>query len=116
MKKRFSSYSILIIALVAFSGCSKDDWSSDYDVQFPIPVVSAFSPASARVGDTVTISGTTLSSIDNAWVNDQGAKVISSSDSQLKVVVGLGSKTGKIKVRNVYRQVGLSANAINIIP
>lgn len=116
MKKRFSSYSALIILLTAFLGCSKEEWSSDYDVQFPIPVVSAFSPASAKVGDTIVISGTTLSNIDNAWINDQGAKIVSSSDSQVKAVVGVGSKTGKIKVRNVYRQVGLSEKAITIIP
>lgn len=101
---------------MAFPGCSKEDWSSDYDVQFPVPVVSAFNPASAKAGDTIVISGTALSNIDNAWINDQGAKIISTSDSQLKVVIGVGSKTGKIKVRNVYRQVGLSENVINIIP
>lgn len=116
MKKRFASYSVLIIALTAFFGCTKKDWSSDYDVQFPLPVISGFSPASARVGDTIVISGTTLGNIDNAWINDQGAKIVSGSDSQLKVVIGIGSKTGSIKVRNVYRQVGLSANAINVIP
>ena len=102
--------------LTPFFGCSKEDWSSDYDVQFPLPVVSAFNPGSAKVGDTIVISGTTLSNVDNAWINDQAAKIVSSSDNQVKVVIGVGSKTGKIKVRNVYRQVGLSANAINIIP
>ena len=105
-----------MIAISVLFGCTKKDWSSDYDVQFPLPVVSGFSPANARVGDTIVISGNTLSNIDNAWINDQGAKIVSTSDSQLKVVIGAGSKTGKIKVRNVYRQVGLSANAINVIP
>ncbi|MBC8052420.1 MAG: IPT/TIG domain-containing protein [Sphingobacteriaceae bacterium] len=116
MEKRFLSYSVLIVVLTTFFGCSKEDWSSDYDVKLPIPVVSSFNPGSAKVGETITLTGTTLSNVSNVWINDQSAQILSQSETQIQIKIGVGSKTGKIKVRNVYRQVGFAPNDINVIP
>jgi hypothetical protein len=65
------------------------------------PTITSFSPTSGKVGATVTINGTNLSSATNVLFNgtDAGAITVVSA-TQIKVIVPAGATTGKLMVTN----------------
>ncbi len=70
------------------------------------PVITSFSPRSGPVGTIVTISGTgfgnTLDNTTSITFNGQKAReIISYTNTQIRLKVPAGAKTGKIQVTNI---------------
>jgi hypothetical protein len=69
-------------------------------IKVPAPTITSLSPASGKVGATVTIKGTNLGGATKVMIGTKVATIVSGSDkaTQLKIKVPTGAKTGKIKV------------------
>jgi hypothetical protein len=95
--------SLLLAALaVSVHGCGNSGGSSS---DCPI-VVTSFTPASGRVGDTVTITGSELGGAD-AKVGFSGAEatvLTGSTDTTLIVLVPIGAQTAPLTVDVPSRQ------------
>src|SRR5207253_2611372 len=64
-----------------------------------LPKITSFSPLSGAVGDTVTITGTTLSAVVAADLNGDGmTDLVVVSDTTVTATVPPGATTGKIRV------------------
>jgi hypothetical protein len=64
----------------------------------PLPIISSFTPTSARTGDTVTINGNNFTNINSLhFGNVIAASYTSITPSVLKAVVGLGA-SGYVKI------------------
>lgn len=118
MKRITYFIAFLMLVCAGFNtSCERAEWSEDYDVEFPSPTITTFSPVSARIGDVITITGTNL---DQVTVVSVGDKTMTSIDektaTQLKFKLSAGTTGGLIKVKNVYRQVGYSENPLVLIP
>jgi N-acetylneuraminic acid mutarotase len=86
----------LVVLLLAFAACKKKS-----DPQ-PAPTITGFSPTSALVGASVTITGANFA--DNAAgnivsFNGTRATVTAASTTSLTVTVPVGATTGKITVQ-----------------
>jgi hypothetical protein len=64
----------------------------------PGPVISSFTPTSAAVGATVTISGTNLSGATEVTFNFNSAPIVTDTDSQITTTVPLGDDQGPVAV------------------
>ena len=49
---------VFIVAMITFAGCSDDDDGGGEDPQDPELAITSFNPTTARVGDTIVITGT----------------------------------------------------------
>lgn len=95
---------IWIVMFVSIAACSK---KSGPDVPAPGPVmhtphITSFSPASASLGDTVTLQGmdfSTTASENIVTFRGKTASVLEASATTLKVKVPVGARDGKIAVR-----------------
>jgi ABC-type transport system substrate-binding protein/uncharacterized protein YvpB len=87
-----------------------------YTVILP-PTVSSFTPTSAVVGTTVTLTGTNLSLVDTATLNGSPVPIAQHvSATQLKVTLPDDATTGKFQVTNVAGTSPLSASTFKVIP
>jgi trimeric autotransporter adhesin len=64
----------------------------------PAPSITSFSPASAKVGATITIKGTKLAGATKVMIGTKAATIVTDKAGQIKIKVPKGAKTGKIKV------------------
>jgi hypothetical protein len=87
-----------------YSGSTSYSSSSDllsaecFHVTAAKPTIKSFSPASGKVGATVTIKGTALADATKVTIDGKTATVTSDTATQIKVKVPTGAKTGKIVV------------------
>jgi hypothetical protein len=63
-----------------------------------LPTITMFTPASAPVGATVTITGTNLTGATSVKFNGVTATIISNSDTQIVVIVPAGATSGTLSV------------------
>jgi hypothetical protein len=64
----------------------------------PSPVIVGFSPASARVGSTVTVTGTDLTGATAVKFNGAAASFAVTSETQITATVPAAARSGKIAV------------------
>lgn len=64
----------------------------------PGPVISSFTPTSAAVGATVTITGTNLSGATEVTFNFISAPIVTDADTQITTTVPLGDDQGPVAV------------------
>lgn len=106
MKKRTSYQFIIVFTVLAqvLLGCGKN---KDVEVQpispeFKAPSVSGFTPKSAKVGETVTLTGELFGVNANVVAVKFGdgteAKAKTVSPNQITVDVPVGAKTGQLSV------------------
>jgi uncharacterized delta-60 repeat protein len=62
------------------------------------PTTSSLTPSGGLVGTTVTITGTNLDNASSVTVNGTAASIVSNTNTQLVVTVGVGSTTGTVVV------------------
>lgn len=59
--KRISKILLLLPLLaVVFYSCEEEEWSEDYDVNFPAPVINSISKEEVFVGEEITVEGENL--------------------------------------------------------
>jgi hypothetical protein len=79
------------------------------------PSVTSFTPASGAVGTVVTVNGTNLGSATTVTFGGVSAAPTSISETQVKAVVPVDAKTGKIGV-TTPAGTGLSAGTFKVLP
>src|SRR6185437_15177850 len=62
------------------------------------PLISALDPLAARVGETVTITGTTLDDSTVVRLNGMAMPVVTQTGTQIVATIPEGATTGKITV------------------
>lgn len=117
MKKITYLFAFLMVVYAGLnSSCERAEWSEDYDVEFPTPTITNFSPENARVGDVITVSGTNL---DKVTVVSVGGKTMNGIDEQsavqLKFKLSAGTQGGIVMVKNIYRRTANSEKSLTLI-
>jgi hypothetical protein len=75
-----------------------DDFQLTYDVASGIPVVTNLSPSSAKVGDAITLIGSSLSGVTSVSFNGVLQSTLTASESQVTTTVPVGATTGPVSV------------------
>ncbi|MBO9703331.1 MAG: IPT/TIG domain-containing protein [Sporocytophaga sp.] len=72
--------------------------ASDFTLLILAPVISSFTPGTANVGTTVTISGSNFTGVTSVKFNNISASFTVVSASSIRAIVPEGAMTGKISV------------------
>lgn len=105
MNKNVKLLSLLLLMNFLLTHCKKDESK-------PIPIIESFSPASAYIGQQVTITGKNFKndvSLDIIKFNGADAVVSSASTTQIIATVPSGATTGKVTL-TVDGQTGVSGS------
>ena len=79
----------------------------------PPPTISGFAPGSAKVGDSVIITGTKLTGANAVFFNGaQATSFTVDSDTQITVIVPAGARSGSLSVSTPVGQAQSSQNFI----
>ncbi|MDR1644831.1 MAG: IPT/TIG domain-containing protein [Tannerellaceae bacterium] len=97
-----------MIALAALaSGCAEDnnEWSKDYDIEWPVSTITGIQPTSAAPGDSVTVSGTNLHFTYNIYIGSFECVIGTRTETQLRVAVPANvTEPSVVSVFNLYRR------------
>jgi sugar lactone lactonase YvrE len=88
-------------------------------VIIPKPVITSFSPAKAKIGETITLKGNYFNNtLTNNIVKINSLKVVldSGNDSTLVFKVPTGATTGKISVENMAGSIVSTADLVILFP
>ncbi|MDJ1493159.1 hypothetical protein QNI19_09475 [Cytophagaceae bacterium DM2B3-1] len=107
MKKSYPSFLqihyliiLFLVSVTLFStSCKKEK-------EVTLPVITAISPDSAYIGDTVVVSGKFFESYgeDNfVLFNGKAAKLIDGNESQMRIIVPYGAETGPVVIDANHR-------------
>lgn len=105
LKYRF----LLVIATItiAFSSCVKEDeFSKDFDIEWPLPTITSISPETAEVGTEVTIEGTNLDKTTSVKIGGTklSAEILEKTATSVRFVVPRRTVTGTIRVATAYKR------------
>lgn len=90
---------------IGITACEEEEWSKDYDIDWPLPVIQDISPGKAMVGSTVTITGTNFEKTTHVYIGDVRVK-----DDAFELVDGNSITftvprvvdAGKVRIRTAY--------------
>ena len=86
---------LISVASSALGGSSSARSSSSA----PAPRLSSISPASAYIGDQLTLSGSYLSAVSDVTVDGFPARIVNVSSSSVTILIPAEALTGTVKVR-----------------
>ncbi|MDR1344171.1 MAG: IPT/TIG domain-containing protein [Tannerellaceae bacterium] len=98
---------LMALAVLILTCCTEDnnEWSKDYDIEWPVSTITNVQPISAAPGDIITITGANLQHTYYFYIGSFDCEVIEKSESQLKVKVpALVTEASTVSVFNVYRR------------
>jgi hypothetical protein len=109
-------YSIITSVFVAslIIGCQDDPaYSADYDIKWPVPVITAISPKdTAMVSDNITITGTGLDNVTSLTIDNRSMTIVDKQPTALVVTLPRKFNTSVITMTNLYRQTVKSSTAL----
>ena len=109
MKKIYNLLYLFVIAALTLivPGCDDNNWSEDYDIDWPVSAIESISAEEVTIDDIVTITGTNLDKVYKIYLADQECAIVdgSATATQIQFVVGRRASTGFIKLENVYDRV-----------
>jgi hypothetical protein len=91
-------------------GCTKKDFSEDYDIDWPVPKITSVTPLKQTIGQTITITGEKFEKLSKVTVGtpEIEAKIISSTGTSIQVEVPRTANAGPVTVTTLYKQKGIS--------
>ncbi|NPD45732.1 IPT/TIG domain-containing protein [Lentimicrobium sp. S6] len=102
-------------SLLLWSSCVKEkEFSEDYDVPWPVPVISEFSPKVADISTDFVITGSSLEKVKTVTVGGTTCVITEQTDSKLTVTLPRVVTSGKIELTNVYKKSAISEEALAI--
>lgn len=122
MKKYFNQ-SILHISLV-FSlalfaqSCTKSmNFSEQYDINWPVPIIKTISPLKDTIGKTITITGEYFDKLTKVTVGNPETEAIvkSATATQIVVTIPRNLNSGAVTVYTNYKQKGISSQVFTPI-
>lgn len=93
---------------LAVTACEDPEFSEDYDIPWPLPVINSFSPKEAMIGSEVTVNGTNFEKTSRVYIGDVDTEFELISGTEIKLVVPRVVDIGKIKVHTAYKRDALS--------
>lgn len=102
---------VFSIGLMLFLSCSKmKDFSADYDINWPVPSITSFTPVKDTIGKTITITGAHFENLSKVTIGipETQAEVISSSPTSIMVKIPRTVAVGPVTIYSNYKQKGLS--------
>ncbi len=106
VKSTFLRWACLCLGLLVLSNCQKDEFSEDYDIQWPLPEITSFTPGNAMIGSQIMISGTNLDFTKEVRVGAEGvmATVDSATFDMVMVTLPRVFTSGPITLTTSFRR------------
>lgn len=98
---------LLAVAILVATGCKKEDpFSEDYDINWPLPTITAINPSTADIDTEITIEGTNLESTTTVKIGDNNlsATIVEKTATALKVIVPRRTVTGPVTIETSYKR------------
>lgn len=99
------------LVLLIIAGCTKvKNFSTDYDVNWPVPVITSISSVKDTIGKTIVITGTSFDKLSKVAMGnpETQADIITSSANSITIRIPRTVSTGPVTVYTNYRQKGVS--------
>lgn len=113
--KSVKRIAFLIPAIViVFTYCTKSkEFSEDYDIDWPVPVVSKLSTVKDTIGKTLVITGEKFEKLTKVTIGnpETEANILLSSANSITVRIPRQVSAGPVTVYTNYKQKGVSAEA-----
>ncbi|MDR1500177.1 MAG: IPT/TIG domain-containing protein [Tannerellaceae bacterium] len=107
ISKRILTACLTTIVMLTLAGCADDnnEWSKDYDIEWPVSTITAVQPLQAAPGDLITITGVNLQHTYYFYIGSFDCEVVNKSETSLTIrVPALVTEASSISVFNVYRR------------
>lgn len=96
---------VFLMALsIGISSCKKEEYSENYDIDWPLPTITDFSPKQGLVGNDLTITGSNFVNIKEVKVGGMVCNVVSESSTELVVSLPRFMSSGPVEVINTYKR------------
>ena len=95
---------IVVFSLKAFDGdlSSEDEYDLTMDVEsLPAPTITSFTPTTANVDETVTVTGTNFNSASSVLIGSKTVSYTVVSDTTIRLTVNSNITSGPIKVTTI---------------
>jgi len=95
------------LGVILFLGCTKSkNFSAEYDIPWPVPVITSFTPVKDTVGKTITITGSHFEKISKITIGmpETQADIISSTPTSIVVKIPRTVAVGPITIYTNYKQ------------
>ena len=95
------------LCVMLFLGCTKaKKFSAEYDITWPVPVITSFTPVKDTVGKTITITGSHFEKISKVTIGipETQADIISSTPTSIVVKIPRTVTAGPITIYTNYKQ------------
>ncbi len=106
---------LVILTLAAVLSCSDEkEFSEDYDINWPAPVINELSADEVMIDDVVTVVGTGLDKTTRITLSGEACEIVegSATATEIKFKVARRAKTGKIVIENVYRRYAITSSSL----
>jgi hypothetical protein len=105
----FKSYllaaALLCLITLTVASCRDQEWSEDYDIEWPVSTIDNVQPLAAPVESILTVTGKNLDFTYIFRIGSFECEVLEKSPTQLKVKVPAAvTEVSSISVYNLYRR------------
>jgi hypothetical protein len=98
----------MLLCVLIFSACEDEEFSKDYDVPWPVPVITSISPTEAEIESQITITGENLDKTNRVTIGTAQAEIVSKSATQVVIKVPRLAAADKIKLTTSFKREALS--------
>jgi hypothetical protein len=106
--KIWSAWMMMLLCTLIFSACEDKEFSEDYDVPWPVPTITSFTPTGAEIESEITITGENLDKTSRVTIGTAQAEIVSKSATQVVVKVPRLAANDKIKLTTSFKRDALS--------
>lgn len=100
-----------MLFLAAFLGCKEEEQA--YDINWPVPEITALSPAQQMIEGNVTIEGNNFTRISRIRVGEVEVpedNIVSMSETAIVVKIPRNATAGPVELQNIYDKGDVSEN------
>ncbi len=104
--------SLLATGLILLASCTEsNDFSKDFDINWPVPKVVSISTLTTAIDQNLTITGENFEKLKRVTIGtpETEATIVSSTTTQIVIKVPRTATAGAINVYTNYKQVGTSS-------
>lgn len=84
------------------AGCKETEWSENYDIDYPVSVISTISPLQQKIGEEVTITGKNLEDVVAVSLGNLRCDIKSKTNENLIFVVPKNAQKDFVTIENIY--------------
>lgn len=105
--KNILSLLLIFATALLLGGCDENQWSEDYDIEWPVTSIQEVSSNDVMVSDVVTITGELMDKGYKVYLGGQACEIVEGSvtETELQFIVGRRATTGFVEIENLYDRV-----------